>query len=49
MSNAGALIQQAASSQLDALDNYIEAHIHGELSLKSDVEALVLDPVFQRV
>ena len=45
--HVGTLIQQAASSQLDALDNYIEAHIHGELSLASDVEALVLDPVFQ--
>jgi hypothetical protein len=28
------------------LDDYIEAHVHGTLSLASDVEALVLDPCF---
>ena len=29
-----------------ALNDYIEAHIHGELGLASDVEALVIDPAF---
>ena len=32
----------------DPLDNYIEAHIHGQLSLHNDVECLVLDPAFQK-
>ncbi|MGC1211915.1 MAG: DUF3626 domain-containing protein [Micromonospora sp.] len=30
-----------------ALDDYIEAQIHGELSLSRDVEALVVDPSFR--
>jgi hypothetical protein len=30
-----------------ALDDYVEAQIHGELSLAGDVEALVADPSFQ--
>ncbi|MCW3844110.1 DUF3626 domain-containing protein [Micromonospora yasonensis] len=30
-----------------ALDDYIEAQVHGELSLARDVEALVVDPSFQ--
>ncbi|MEU3458094.1 DUF3626 domain-containing protein [Micromonospora sp. NPDC006766] len=30
-----------------ALDDYIEAQIHGELSLDRDVEALVVDPSFR--
>ncbi|MFR9780997.1 DUF3626 domain-containing protein [Micromonospora sp. MS34] len=30
-----------------ALDDYIEAQIHGELSLARDVEALVVDPSFR--
>ncbi len=29
------------------LDDYIEAHIHGELKLIEDVESLVLDPIFK--
>jgi hypothetical protein len=32
----------------DLLDDYIEAHVHGPLHLDQDVEALVLDPCFQR-
>jgi hypothetical protein len=29
------------------LDNYVEAHVHGVVDLATDVEALVLDPVFR--
>ena len=29
------------------LDNYIEAHVHGPLSIAEDVEALVLDPSYR--
>jgi hypothetical protein len=45
-----ALIALASSNarNLDpALDNYIEAHVHGELSIGRDVEAVVLDPSFR--
>ncbi|WP_426243860.1 DUF3626 domain-containing protein [Nocardioides sp. LHG3406-4] len=31
----------------DALDDYVEAHVHGGLRLGMDVEALVLDPCFR--
>ncbi|MEW2444031.1 DUF3626 domain-containing protein [Micromonospora marina] len=30
-----------------ALDDYVEAQVHGEISLARDVEALVVDPSFQ--
>jgi hypothetical protein len=33
-----------ANTHLDALDRYIEAHVHGGVRLRDDVEALVLDP-----
>lgn len=33
---------------LDLLDNYVEAHVHGPVTL-SDVEAVVLDPTFPEV
>ena len=29
------------------LNHYIEAQVHGEISLKEDVEALVVDPSFK--
>jgi hypothetical protein len=29
------------------LDDYVEAHVHGEISLERDVDALVLDPSFR--
>lgn len=29
------------------LDNYIEAHVHGPLSIEDDIEALVLDPSYR--
>ncbi|WGW05397.1 DUF3626 domain-containing protein [Tropicibacter oceani] len=34
----------ASQATADPLDHYIEAHIHGPLSLKNDVHAIVLDP-----
>jgi hypothetical protein len=30
-----------------ALDDYIEAHVHGRVELAADVEAMVLDPSFR--
>lgn len=30
-----------------ALDDYVEAHVHGVITLADDVEALVLDPCFR--
>ncbi|TPG17299.1 DUF3626 domain-containing protein [Pedococcus bigeumensis] len=36
-----------AAGVTDDLDNYIEAHVHGVVDLSSDVEAVVLDPVFR--
>ncbi|WP_345332613.1 DUF3626 domain-containing protein [Ferrimonas pelagia] len=41
------LIDQLNSDDCDPLDAYIEAQIHGPLSLQQDVEALVLDPIYQ--
>ncbi|MCL9780129.1 DUF3626 domain-containing protein [Vibrio sp. S4M6] len=42
-----ALIDKASSSNADLLDDYIEAHIHGVISLKDDVECVVLDPIYR--
>jgi uncharacterized protein DUF3626 len=36
-----------ADSAADALDDYIEAQVHGPVRLAADVEALVLDPCYQ--
>jgi len=41
------LIQLADASELDILDNYIEAHMHGSLSIRTDVESIVLDPCYK--
>lgn len=44
------LIVLAEENVLDLdpfLDNYIEAHVHGALSVPEDVEAVVLDPSFK--
>ena len=41
------LVAQAEADGRDALDDYIEAHVHGPLLLARDVEALVLDPCFR--
>lgn len=40
------LIKMCDSDACDELDRYIEAHVHGPVSLSQDVEALVLDPCF---
>ncbi|MGR5559320.1 DUF3626 domain-containing protein [Vibrio fortis] len=42
-----ALIDKASSDDVDLLDDYIEAHVHGEISLKEDVECIVLDPAYR--
>ena len=41
------LIAKARLDQADLLDDYIEAHIHGVVSIKDDVECLVLDPIYR--
>lgn len=41
------LVELAAGAELDPLDDYIEAQVHGPLLLARDVEALVLDPCFR--
>ncbi|MGW8908289.1 DUF3626 domain-containing protein [Brucella cytisi] len=44
------LIDLAENNELGLdpwLDNYIEAHVHGPLSMVEDVEALVLNPSFK--
>ncbi|WP_312878412.1 DUF3626 domain-containing protein [Lentzea indica] len=43
-----ALIELADAGDRDFLDNYIEAHVHGPVTL-DDVEAVVLDPSFEQV
>lgn len=43
-----ALIELAEADDLDLLDNYVEAHVHGPVTL-DDVEAVVLDPSFPEV
>ncbi|MBR7833346.1 DUF3626 domain-containing protein [Actinospica durhamensis] len=41
------LIERAAADTgRDALDDYIEAHVHGPVRLERDVEAIVLDPCY---
>ncbi|QCR19924.1 DUF3626 domain-containing protein [Agrococcus sp. SGAir0287] len=42
-----ALLPLAASSDLDPLDDAIEAHVHGGLDLARDVARIVLDPSFR--
>lgn len=41
------LVDLALADDKDALDDYIEAQIHGDIRLDSDVEALVLDPSYK--
>lgn len=41
------LIEQAEADERDALDDYIEAQIHGPVVLARDVEALVLDASYR--
>lgn len=39
-------LAEANAANLDCLDNYIEAHVHGRINLREDVEAVVLDPCY---
>ncbi|MFB7290274.1 DUF3626 domain-containing protein [Actinacidiphila glaucinigra] len=41
------LIPLALADSKDALDDYIEAQVHGSVRLDDDVEALVLDPCYR--
>jgi hypothetical protein len=41
------LIALAEADEQDALDDYIEAHVHGGVDLARDVEALVLDACYR--
>jgi hypothetical protein len=41
------VVTLALADNKDLLDHYVEAHVHGELSLAHDVEALVLDPSYK--
>lgn len=43
----GRLVTLAEADGRDALDDYVEAHVHGPVRLDGDVEALVLDPCFR--
>jgi Protein of unknown function (DUF3626) len=40
------LVAMAAADKADALDDYVEAQVHGIVDLGADVEALVLDPCY---
>lgn len=40
------LCRLADAADLDPLDDYVEAHIHGPVTFAADVAALVLDPSF---
>ncbi|ONI86227.1 hypothetical protein ALI22I_26395 [Saccharothrix sp. ALI-22-I] len=42
-----ALIEIALADDRDLLDDYIEAHVHGPVSVEADAEALVLDPSYR--
>jgi hypothetical protein len=42
-----ALVSMAAAGDRDPLDDYVEAHVHGVITLSGDVEALVLDPCYR--
>ncbi|MFJ2741155.1 DUF3626 domain-containing protein [Streptomyces sp. NPDC087440] len=41
------LTELALADDRDALDDYVEAQVHGPVRLAQDVEALVLDPCFR--
>jgi hypothetical protein len=48
VANSMSLIDLAEADDQDALDDYIEAQVHGPLVLEHDAEALVLDPCYRR-
>ncbi|WP_432570847.1 DUF3626 domain-containing protein [Kineococcus sp. SYSU DK005] len=37
----------SAAGEVDLLDDYVEAHVHGGVRFERDVEALVLDPCYR--
>lgn len=41
------LVRLALADRKDALDDYVEAQVHGPVRLDRDVEALVLDPCYR--
>ncbi|MFJ9771890.1 DUF3626 domain-containing protein [Kitasatospora sp. NPDC101157] len=41
------LVELALADRQDALDDYIEAQVHGPVRLAHDIEALVLDPCYR--
>ncbi|CAB9512967.1 Protein of unknown function (DUF3626) [Seminavis robusta] len=41
------LIAKAEADEVDLLDDYIEAHIHGVVRVQDDVECVVLDPCYR--
>lgn len=46
-SRVSSLVALAESAEVDPLDDYVEAHVHGPVDLRRDVEALVLDPCYR--
>jgi len=47
VSRLSTLVALAGSDDKDALDDYVEAQVHGVVDLTRDVEALVLDPCYR--
>lgn len=47
VSRLSTLIALAEADDKDPLDDYVEAHVHGVVDLRRDVEALVLDPCYR--
>lgn len=46
-STVAGLVELAEGDDRDALDDYVEAQVHGPVRLGADVEALVLDPCYR--
>ena len=46
-SRLSALVAVAEADDVDPLDDYVEAQVHGVVDLNQDVEALVLDPCYR--
>jgi hypothetical protein len=44
---AAGVLALAAAGDVDLLDDYVEAQVHGPVRLDADVEALVLDPCYR--
>ncbi|MFJ8106107.1 DUF3626 domain-containing protein [Streptomyces sp. NPDC096132] len=47
VARAMSLLALAEADERDALNDYVEAHVHGGVDLARDVEALVLDPSYR--